>query len=226
MTGLIFKTQGTLDKYIGDAIMAFWGAPAPQQDHALRACQAALGMVDLLHNTLHPKWESEGKEKLQIGIGLNTGGMVVGFVGSEHIKNYTLVGDAVNLGSRLETATKEYKVEILLSETTYGRVKEEMLCRELDLIRVKGKTRPIRIFELLDYRARCSENKLLKVKNFEEGLGHYRAQEWEKAAQKFKNCLETDPRDGPAVIFLERCLGLKKSPPGQGWDGVFVMTTK
>ncbi len=226
MTYLIFQTEGTLDKYIGDAIMAFWGAPTAQQDHAYRACSTALGMVDLLHSSLHPKWEMEGKEKLRIGIGLNTGPMVVGFVGSESIKNYTLIGDAVNLGSRLEGTTKEYHVEIIIAESTYQRVKEDMLCRELDLIKVKGKNEPIRIYELVDHRLKGAGTKEMKVKAFEEGLALYRNQRWDEAIQRFKNCLELDPKDGPAQIFTERCNLMKKHHTPPDWDGVFVMKTK
>ncbi len=226
MTNMIFQTEGTLDKYIGDAIMAFWGAPGTQQDHAYRACSTALGMVDLLENTLHPKWEIEGKEKLEIGIGLNSGGMVVGFVGSESIKSYTLIGDAVNLGSRLEGTTKEYKVSIIISETTYALVKSDMLCRELDLIQVKGKTKPIRIYELVDHRLKGAGDKELKVRTFEAGLAHYRASRFEEASREFKNCLHLDPHDGPSGIFLERCRLLKDNPPPANWDGVFIMKTK
>ena len=226
MTYLVFQTEGTLDKYIGDAIMAFWGAPANQPDNAYRACSTALGMVDLLHTVLHPKWQIEGKEKLEIGIGLNTGPMVVGFVGSQSIKSYTLIGDAVNLGSRLEGTTKEYHVEIIIAESTYEQVKADMLCRELDLIKVKGKNEPIRIYELVDHRLRGAGAKEMKVKAFEEGLAHYRAQKWDEATKCFKNCLDLDPKDGPAGIFLERCKVLKQNPPATNWDGVFVMKTK
>lgn len=226
MTHLIFQTEGTLDKYIGDAIMAFWGAPAAQGDHAYRACSTALGMVDLLHSVLHPKWELEGKEKLHIGVGLNTGPMVVGFVGSESIKNYTLIGDAVNLGSRLEGTTKEYQVSIIISESTYAQVKADMLCRELDLIKVKGKNEPIRIYELVDHRLKGAGAKEMKVKAFGEGLAHYRAQRFDEAIQCFKNCLDLDPKDGPARIFIDRCGHLKADPPPRNWDGVFVMKTK
>jgi adenylate cyclase len=226
MTYLVFQTEGTLDKYIGDAIMAFWGAPAHQPDNAYRACSTALGMVDLLHNVLHPKWELEGKEKLQIGIGLNSGPMVVGFVGSESMKSYTLIGDAVNLGSRLEGTTKEYHVEIIVAESTYEQVKNDMLCRELDLIKVKGKNEPIRIYELVDHRLKGAGAKEAKVKAFEEGLALYRQQKWDEAVKCFKVCLEQDPKDGPAEIFVKRCEQLRQSPPGTGWDGVFVMKTK
>ncbi len=226
MTYLVFQTEGTLDKYIGDAIMAFWGAPTVQQDNAYRACSTALGMVDLLHTVLHPKWELEGKEKLEIGVGLNSGPMVVGFVGSESMKSYTLIGDAVNLGSRLEGTTKEYHVEIIISETTYVQVKNDMLCRELDLIKVKGKNEPIRIYELVDHRLKGAGAKEMKVKAFEEGLAFYRTQKWDEAVKCFKNCLDLDPKDGPAEIFVKRCHHLKQDPPGVNWDGVFVMKTK
>jgi adenylate cyclase len=226
MTHLVFQTEGTLDKYIGDAIMAFWGAPTVQQDNAYRACSTALGMVDLLHNVLHRKWELEGKEKLEIGVGLNTGPMVVGFVGSETMKSYTLIGDAVNLGSRLEGTTKEYHVEIIISETTFAEVKNDMLCRELDLIKVKGKNEPIRIYELVDHRLKGAGAKEMKVKAFEEGLALYRAQKWDEAVKSFKKCLELEPKDGPADIFIKRCNQLQQDPPGANWDGVFVMKTK
>ncbi len=226
MTYLVFQTEGTLDKYIGDAIMAFWGAPTVQLDHPYRACSTALGMVDLLHSVLHPKWELEGKEKLEIGVGLNTGPMVVGFVGSESMKSYTLIGDAVNLGSRLEGTTKEYHVEIIIAESTYEVVKNDMLCRELDLIKVKGKNEPIRIYELVDHRLKGAGTKEMKVKAFQEGLALYRAQKWDEAVKCFRNCLDLDPKDGPAEIFIKRCTQLKQDPPGGNWDGVFVMKTK
>ncbi len=226
MTNMIFQTEGTLDKYIGDAIMAFWGAPTSQKDHAYRACSTALGMVDLLHHTLHTKWESEGKEKLHIGIGINTGPIVVGFVGSQAIKNYTLIGDAVNLGSRLEGTTKEYKVEIIIGEQTYEHVRMDMLCRELDLIRVKGKLQPIRIYEVIDHRLKAAGAKELKVNAFQEGLSYYRLQRWDDAIKRFRVCLELDPEDGPSKIFIDRCENLKEEPPPADWDGVFIMKTK
>jgi len=226
MTYLVFQTEGTLDKYIGDAIMAFWGAPTPQHNHAFRACSTALGMVELLKGILHPKWELEGREKLRIGIGLNTGRMVVGFVGSENMKNYTLIGDAVNLGSRLEGATKEYKVDILIGEGTYEAVKNDMLCRELDLIRVKGKQHPIRLYELLALKGKAGNNQELKVKAFEAGLAEYRARRFDEAERQFRNCLDLDPQDGPAQVFLNRCPLLKEASLPQDWDGVFTMKTK
>jgi len=152
MTELIFKYDGTLDKYVGDEIMAFWGAPIPQEDHALRACKSALDQMWYLRNVLNPKLESEGRPVLNIGIGINTGVMTVGNMGSHNRMDYTLMGDNVNLGSRLEGTNKVYKTNIIISEYTYEVVKDNVLVRELDTIRVKGKVKPVKIFELIEVK--------------------------------------------------------------------------
>jgi adenylate cyclase len=138
MTDILIQRQGTLDKYMGDAIMAFWGAPIAQADHAARACLAALDMMDKLHQ-LQAKWHKEGKPEIDIGIGLNTGLMRVGFMGSERMRNYTLLGDNVNLGSRLEGINKSYKTNIIVSEFTYEAAKDAVYGRVIDAVRVKGK---------------------------------------------------------------------------------------
>jgi adenylate cyclase len=151
MTELVFKYQGTLDKYVGDEIMAFWGAPIPFEDHALQACRSAIEQMDKLHE-LNRAWEAEGKPSLNIGIGLNTGPMVVGNMGSASRMDYTLMGDNVNLGARLEGTNKVYKTNIIISENTYEHVKEHVIVRELDLIRVKGKEQPVVIYELIDVK--------------------------------------------------------------------------
>ncbi len=151
MTDIVIKYNGTLDKYIGDAIMAFWGAPIPQDDHALQACRACIEMMKELKN-LNTMWEKEGKPSLDIGIGLNSGDMVVGNMGSSSRMDYTLMGDNVNLGSRLEGTNKIYKTNIIISEFTYDPVKDHVIARELDLIRVKGKKLPVKIYELLDVK--------------------------------------------------------------------------
>lgn len=150
MTEIIFQYLGTLDKYVGDEIMAFWGAPVPQKDHALLACKTALAQIKYLENVLYPKLESEGKPLLRIGIGVNTGTMTVGNMGSKSRMDYTLMGDEVNLGSRLEGTNKIYGTVIIISESTYEQVKDKVVARELDIIKVKGKSKPVKIFELMD----------------------------------------------------------------------------
>jgi len=152
MTDLIFKADGTLDKYVGDEIMAFWGAPIPQEDHAYRACKSALIQIKYLYEVLHPKWKKEGKPTMRIGIGINTGNMTVGNMGSESRMDYTLMGDNVNLGARLEGTNKIYATSIIISEYTYEQVKDRVICRELDIIKVKGKTKPVKIYELMDLK--------------------------------------------------------------------------
>ncbi|MFW6366245.1 MAG: CHASE2 domain-containing protein [Spirochaetota bacterium] len=151
MTDIVINYDGTLDKYIGDAIMAFWGAPIPQEDHAFRACSAAIEMMSALDG-LNRTWESEGKPPLEIGIGLNSGDMVVGNMGSASRMDYTLMGDNVNLGARLEGTNKVYGTHIIISEYTYEVVKDRVYARELDHIRVKGKARPVTIYELMGIR--------------------------------------------------------------------------
>jgi adenylate cyclase len=149
MTEIVFKYNGTLDKYVGDEIMAFWGAPVPQEDHALLACRAALEMIVEL-DVMNRAWIAEGKPDLKIGIGLNSGDMVVGNMGSSSRMDYTLMGDNVNLGARLEGTNKVYGTTIIISEFTYALVRDHVVVRELDLIRVKGKELPVTIYELLD----------------------------------------------------------------------------
>lgn len=151
MTDIVIKYDGTLDKYVGDEIMAFWGAPIPQDDHALRCCRAALEMMSKLHE-MNIVWAQQKKDTLDIGIGINTGPMIVGFVGSTSRMDYTLMGDMVNLGARLEGTNKIYTTNIIISEFTYEHVREHVVARELDLIKVKGKDVPVKIYELLDIK--------------------------------------------------------------------------
>ncbi len=152
MTEIIFQYYGTLDKYVGDEIMAFWGAPVPQKDHAILACKTALAQIKYLEKVLYPKLIAEKKPLLHIGIGINTGTMTVGNMGSKSRMDYTLMGDEVNLGARLEGTNKIYKTTIIMSEATYEEVKDKVIARELDIIRVKGKTKTVKIFELMDLK--------------------------------------------------------------------------
>lgn len=224
MTDVVFKYDGTLDKYMGDAVMAVFGAPLNQPDHAKRACLTALDMMTKLH-LLQNKWREEGRPMINIGIGINSGNMVVGNMGSEMRFDYTVMGDMVNLGSRLEGTNKEYGSNIIISEFTYNAVKDVMCCRELDWVRVKGKKQPVRIYELLaEKKDENSWNDLITA--FAAALALYRDTQWDEAITSFQKALEIRPEDGVSKIYVERCKNLKEQPPAQPWDGVFIMTTK
>jgi adenylate cyclase len=226
MTDIIFHRWGTLDKYIGDAIMAFWGSPFPQDDHAVRACSAALDMGARL-DELNLKWEVEGRKHkpLAIGIGINTGNVNVGNMGSAKRLAWTVMGDHVNLASRLEGLTKEYQVRIVLGEGTWRQVKDEFVGRELDRIRVKGKQQPVAIYELMAY-ARDAQSYRDLLQRFHDALSSYRRQEWSEAAQRFEALLSRSPDDGPSHVLLKRCHEFMKESPAPGWDGVYVMKSK
>jgi len=223
MTNVVFRHAGLLDKYIGDAVMAIYGAPIDQADHAERGCRTALEMMAELRK-LCEKWEAEGRPVIDIGIGVNSGDMVVGNMGSDMRFDYTVMGDHVNLGARLEGLNKEYKTNILISEFTYGMVKDLFFCRDMDFVRVKGKGKPVRIYELLGEigeRDKWEE----RARLFEEALDLYRKGSWDDAIGAFRKILERCPDEHPAGIYIERCEKLKAHPP-ESWDGVYTMTTK
>jgi len=225
MTDVVFKYDGLLDKYIGDAVMAVWGAPLDQPDHARRACLTALDMLDELHR-LQKKWSAEGLPVLNIGIGVNAGPMVVGNMGSDRRFNYTVMGDSVNTGSRLEGLNKVYGTNIIVSQTTLEKVQEEFIARELDLVRVKGKGQPVKIFELLSLVKTASTDQRALADGFHAALAEYRKRNWDKALEAFQKVLAQFPHDGPAKLYLERSETLSKNPPPADWDGVYTMTTK
>jgi len=224
MTDVIFKNWGTLDKYIGDAIMAFWGAPYPQTDHAVRACRAALEMLGVL-NKLQAKWEAQGRPPVDIGVGINTGLMLVGNMGSAKRFNFTIMGDNVNLASRLEGINKQFATRLIISEATYLAVHEHFVARELDLIRVKGKMKPVKIFELLGPTSDLEIHRD-RVERFQKGLEKYRSGEWERALETFEELTTDYPQDAPSHIFIKRCQDMLEQPPQGAWDGVYVMKTK
>jgi adenylate cyclase len=209
---------------MGDAIMAFFGAPISFSDHAKFACRCALNQQTKLME-LKEEFRKLGLPEIDMGIGLNTGEASVGNMGSQTVRNYTVMGDTVNLGSRLEGLTKEYGIRIALSETTYKAVKDHFFCRPLDLVRVKGKNIPIRIFELV-CEGQPKENERLFTARFESGLEKYLQKKWLEAIDDFNSCLGERPQDRPSQIFIERCLEFQSHPPPENWDGVFVMTTK
>jgi adenylate cyclase len=224
MTDVVFEFDGLLDKYIGDAVMAVWGAPLEQADHPARACRTALKMLDRL-TKMQQQWEAEGTPRLEIGIGINTGPMVVGNMGSERRFDYTVMGDSVNLASRLEGINKEYGTQAVISGFTYERVKDDFFCRELDAVRVKGRARPVKIYELVALRSE-GDPRVAIIESFAQGLHHYRSQEWERAEDKFHEVLNRIPDDFAARLYLQRIAELREKPPQSGWDGVFTMTTK
>jgi adenylate cyclase len=224
MTDIVFANLGTLDKYIGDAIMAFWGSPYPQDDHAFRACACAVEMVRGLAK-LNVKWKREGRPPIAIGIGLNTGAVNVGNMGSDKRLAWTVMGDNVNLASRLEGITKQYQTQIVISEGTYRQIGHRFVCRELDKIRVKGKNKPVNIYELLDVAAEKQKYESL-LAQFDHAMGAYRSQDWREAAARLGQLLAVYPEDGPVRVFLQRALEFLETAPEPDWDGVYVMKSK
>jgi adenylate cyclase len=226
MTKIVFDRRGTLDKYIGDAVMAFWGAPFEEEGHAIAGCHAALAMMARVRE-LQGQWKAEGKPPFDIGIGLNTGVASVGNMGSALRYGYTALGDAVNLSSRLEGLNKDYGTHILVNETTYLAARESGLAfRELDLIRVKGKLQPVVLYELLGPAASLSEETKQRLELFVEARALYRRRAWREAQARLQSILERWPEDGPARAYWKRCQEyLFDEPPGN-WDGVFTMTHK
>ena len=224
MTDIVFKYDGTLDKYIGDALMAVYGAPLEQPDHPQKACASALDMMEGLKN-LNEKWIQEGKKPLDIGIGINTGMMMVGNMGSDQRFDYTVMGDAVNLSSRLEGANKAYKTNILISDTTYNIVKDEFVCMELDSVRVKGKTLPVNIFQLVGEKNIPAERKEV-INYFHKGISLYKQQKWDDAIEVFQTVNAMDKNMYAEELYIQRSLDLKSDPPRPDWDGVFTMKTK
>ena len=224
MTDIVLKHDGTIDKYMGDAIMAFWGAPIWQEDHPVRACKAALEMLEKLA-VLQKEWEARGIPRLDIGVGLSTGNLTVGNMGSKTRFDYTVMGDSVNLGSRLEGMNKEYGTRIIVPKYTYEDVKNEFILRRLDVIKVKGKKIPIRIYELMAHKD--AGDRLREAAGlFEAGLVAYMARDWDRADSFFQKTLAIRPNDGPSTIFIERVRSLRTQDLPEDWDGVYVMTKK
>ncbi len=226
MTGIILKYEGTLDKYEGDAIMAFWGAPIPQKDHALRTCLASLEMQRRLV-ALRPKWKKEGKPAMEVRCGVNTGVMIVGNMGGKDRFDYTVIGDSVNLASRLEGANKQYNSKIMISDMTYQHVQGKVVVRELDLIQVKGKNEPVKVWELLgtsDMAMTPQEKESLDI--YQQGLELYRKRNWQEAIGYMSQALQLDPNCHVAEIYSQRASLYQLNPPPDDWNGVFVMTTK
>ncbi len=225
MTEIILKYEGTVDKYEGDAIIAFFGAPITLEDHASRTCLAAIDMQKRLAE-LREVWKKEDLPELFMRIGINTGQMVVGNMGSTNRMDYTMMGDSVNLAARLEGANKQYQTYTMLSEFTYELAKNDIEARELDSVRVVGKKEPIRIYELLGRKGEMEDYIRLILPHFREGLDHYKNQRWEEGITCFENALNLHEDDGPSLTYFERCITFQNHPPPLDWDGVFSMRTK
>lgn len=226
MTDTVLAHDGIIDKYEGDAIMAEFGMPVPYENHAYMACKTALEMQKKLRK-LREKWKKEGRPQLRARIGINTGEVIVGNMGSRDVFDYTVMGDHVNLGSRLEGANKFYGTYIMISEYTHEYVKDDFYTRELDLIRVKGKEQPIKVFELVASTTdKLSENFLKMLDTYNKGLTHYKNQEWNEAIDSFESCLQLYPDDPPSTEYRSRCIEYKFNGPGPDWDGVTVMKEK
>jgi adenylate cyclase len=225
MTKIIFRHQGTLDKYIGDAVMAIWGAPFDAPDHASKCCAAAVAMLAKL-SEMQKDWRERGFPELDIGIGINTGVASVGNMGSTLRYGYTAMGDSVNLASRLEGLNKEYGTRIVISESTRKEIKgDDFIFRELDLIRVKGKLQPVTIFEVLSADVAANGGKEL-AELFGRGRDAYKLQDWPMAKSRFEEVLLRWPQDTPAQIFLTRCNEYLAERPSADWDGVYEMKHK
>jgi adenylate cyclase len=221
MTDIILASGGTLDKYEGDAIIAFWNAPLDQADHALRACRAALRCQKKLAE-MRPEFARRFGSEVFARIGLHSGPAVVGNMGSRKRFDYTAMGDTMNLASRLEGACKQYKVFLLISEETRDAVKDAVLTREIDMLRVIGKKRPVRVFEPIAERESATAEEIERVAMFERGLAAYRARDWDGAAALFGSF----PDDPPSAIYLRRSAAFRESPPPADWDGVYELREK
>jgi len=226
MTDIIFRNQGTIDKFIGDAIMTIFGAPVQHSDDAQRAVLTAVEMKNALNdfnrnNVIYDK-------PLEIGIGIHTGEVIAGNIGSDKRLDYTVIGDNVNLSSRIEGLTNYYGCSILISEYTYEKLSrdftENSICiREIDNVIVKGKSKAVKILEVMDFKNEEEWEQVMKIKkSFEEGLELYRQQKFKEAIPCFKQLIG----DGPSKIYINRCRKYLKTPPDSSWDGTFFMVTK
>ncbi|MGH8371041.1 MAG: adenylate/guanylate cyclase domain-containing protein, partial [Gammaproteobacteria bacterium] len=224
MTRIIHTHRGTIDKYMGDAIMAFWGAPLQDAQHARHTLDAALAMNGALAG-LNKEFTARGWPALRIGIGINTGNMNVGDMGSEFRRAYTVMGDAVNLGSRLEGLTKQYMVTVICSDSTRAAV-PEFSYLELDLVRVKGKEQPVGIYEPLGLKDSVDKTLRSLLTRHRQALTYYRAQNWDNAEREFFTLQQALPERTLFKLYLDRIAYFRAHPPGESWDGVFTFTTK
>lgn len=225
MTDIILKYNGTVDKYIGDAIMAFYGAPTLMPDHAVKACIAAIDMKKRLRE-LQEKWRGMKIEPIFARMGIHSGKATVGNMGSRTRMDYTAMGDAVNLASRLEGANKSFETSAMISGSTYEAAKDRIEARMLGKIRVVGKTEAVPIYELLGLKGALPDYMYGMLEKYNEGRGFFVKRDWKQAINSFKQAARLLPDDGPSRIYIEKCEEYMKAPPAKRWDGVFVLKQK
>ncbi|HPT46165.1 MAG TPA: adenylate/guanylate cyclase domain-containing protein, partial [Candidatus Rifleibacterium sp.] len=226
MTRILFAYGGTLDKYIGDAIMGFWNHPTAQPDHAQRAVECAISMQRKLAE-LRQKWLSQGLPKVEVRAGINTAVCMVGFIGSDIQMNFTCLGDGVNLASRLEGANKAYNTLMMISDTVHAGIDKKLIStRFLDFLAVKGKNKPVEVYEVRGYRRSESELWSKAEPLYQEGIKLYLNRNWQEAEAAFFRVLELMPDDGPSKVYIDRCVHFKQEPPPQDWDGRFILKSK
>ncbi|MDR1970653.1 MAG: response regulator [Treponema sp.] len=227
LSDIILEQRGTIDKYVGDAIMAFFGAPLEVPDHALRACTAAI-LMRRKERELNDEFLETGLSPapLLTRIGINTGDMVAGNMGSQRKMNYTIMGNAVNIGSRLEGLNKMYGTGILVSEDTIRETRDNFFIRRLDRVRPVGISVPLQIYELIEFSASASEEQREVVDLFHAALDLFERRDWAGAGAAFQGVLDRFPQDKPSAVFLERCGDNRKTPPPPDWDGVLELKNK
>jgi adenylate cyclase len=221
LTAVVFAEDGVLAQYAGDAIEAFWNAPMDQPDHARRACRAALGMARAL-DALRPEFAAHGWSGLDAGVGINTGRVVVGNMGSADRIAYTAVGDAVNVAARLEALTKEYGVRVVIGDDTRVAAGDAIVCRVLDLVAVKGRPEPVMVWELLGETGAVDAAARDRVGRYHEAIGHYRARRWAEAEKRFAELEAEAPDDRLVALYRRRSREALAHPPPPDWDGVHV----
>lgn len=224
ITQIIFDNQGTIDKYVGDMVMAFWGAPLDDPKHAEHAVDAALAMLRKI-DELKEEFGAEGLPRIDVGVGINTGLMNVGDMGSSYRRAYTVLGDSVNLGSRLEGATKMYGIRLLVGENTAAKLSTHLL-RHVDRLQVKGKNEPVSVYEPLCRNEQADAARRAEVEAWHRVLDHYFAQRWEEAAAELTVLAAAHPNDHLYQTFLERIARMREQPPGADWNGVYVAKEK